>query len=115
VLSLEPAVNGLDYIEWRLESESTPGKFYNVRLWLRDWRGFKADSLSCDCPRWVYQRRPLSEKSCKHTERIANQRLRESQMVAEIRGSEVTFNETIIAGKGISRVEALKRELESLK
>jgi len=111
---MESAVDGLDYIAWPVASESTPGKFYEVRLWLRDWRGFKADSLSCDCPRWIYQKRPLNEKHCKHTDRIAEQRLRQTPMVAHIEGSEVRFDEELIASKGISRLEALKRELESL-
>jgi len=110
---MEPAVNGLDYLEWQVESDSTLGKFYNVRLWLRDWRGFKANSLSCDCPRWVYQRKPLSEKSCKHTDRIAEQRLLGSSVVADVHGSEVMFNEQAIESQGMSRVEALKRELNS--
>jgi len=35
-------------------------------------------------------------------------------MVAHIEGSEVRFDEELIASKGISRLEALKRELESL-
>jgi len=110
---LEQAVNGLDYIEWLEESDSTPGKFYHVRLWLRNWRGFKADSLSCDCPRWVYQKKPLSEKSCKHTQRVAESRLA-TPIVAHVQGSEVTFNEDLVVNKGMSRVEALKRELQFL-
>jgi len=114
VKGLESAVDGIDYLEWREPSDSTPDKFYHVRLWLRDWRGFKANSLSCDCPRWIYQKKPLNEKSCKHTQRIANQRLVRSQIIDKITGSEVTFNEELIATKG-NRIEALKRELESLK
>lgn len=73
-----------------------------------------ANTLSCDCPRWIYQRKPLNEKSCKHTERIAEERLRQTPMVADVEGSEVRFDENLIASKGISRLEALKRELESL-
>jgi len=107
-------VNGLDYLEWAVASESTSGKFYHVRLWLRDWRGIVANTLSCDCPRWIYQKKPLNEKSCKHTERVARERLRQTPMVAQVQGCEVTFNEELLESKGMSRVEALKRELESL-
>jgi len=35
-------------------------------------------------------------------------------MVADVEGSEVTFDEELVASKGVSRLEALKRELESL-
>ena len=110
---MESAVQGVDYLEKTVPSESTPGKFYHIRLWLRDWRGFKANSLSCDCPRWIYQKQPLNVKSCKHTLQYGL-RLREHPIVRNVEGSEVTFDEEAVASKGISRLEALIRELEPL-
>jgi len=111
---LEAAVKGLDYLEWPVPSRSRPGVSHHVRFWLRDWRGFKANTLSCDCERWIYQKLPLNEKHCHHTDEIAERRLRQTPMVADVEGSEVTFDENLIASKGISRLEALKRELETL-
>ena len=109
---MELAVNGLDYTEWAVPSKSRPKMSHHVRLWLRNWRGFKANSLSCDCEHWIYQKRPLNEKHCRHTDEIA-ERLRSNRMVADIEGSEVRFDEERVPSKGMSRLEALLRELKS--
>jgi len=101
------SINGLDYREWTEPSESRPGVEYHVRLWLRDFRGFKKDSLSCDCPAWVYARKPLSEKSCKHTRKV-EERLQNNEVVREVHGSEVVFNEEVVA-KRIQQ-ESIKEE-----
>jgi len=116
------SINGLDYREWVEPSDSRPGVEYHVRLWLRDFRGFQANSLSCDCPSWIYQKKSLSEKSCKHTRRV-EARLRNNEVIREIRGSEVTFNEETITRKIkeskmeddlTARVKALHRALEEV-
>lgn len=102
------------YLEFPVPSDSRPGLSHKVKLWQEDWRGFKRDSLSCDCEHWIYQRKPLTEKSCKHTRRIA-MRLEQTRAVERIVGSEVTFNEQVLKGvqkrNGVDRWAAVAKEL----
>lgn len=102
--------------EWEIPSFSDPNKVYTVKLWLEDFKGFRQGTLSCECPAWIFQRKPLAEKSCKHTRRV-EEMLRGRTVVESVRGSEVMFNERrlreVAEVHGISRVEALKRELET--
>lgn len=106
---------GVDFIEWAEESSSRPGKLHHVKLWLKDWRGFKKDSLSCSCESWIYQRKSLDQKSCKHTRHVADTVLKGSSVIYNVQGSQVNFAENIIEKKmviqGVSRLEAVVREL----
>lgn len=45
----------------RFESSTTPGRFYTVK---RRQDGV----LGCDCPRFLFQRLPIEERTCPHTE-----------------------------------------------
>jgi uncharacterized Zn finger protein len=50
----------------RVASESTPGLYYGVYLWLRDGRIIASH---CTCPGYVFR------KQCKHIERVKNMAL----------------------------------------
>jgi len=79
---------------WTVESESTPGKFYEVKLFLGDYHGFREGSMTCDCMSWRFQRRPVSERSCKHILWVQRklQERDEGRIIREMRGSEISFN-----------------------
>ena len=106
---MERAIEGLDYRGWTEPSDSRPDLNHYVRLWLRDYRGFKAGTMSCDCEAWKYSKKPLSEKECRHTIRRAN-RLRPNEVITLIQGSEVTFNEEAVA----KRIKTLPPSNEDL-
>jgi len=78
------------YIERIVPSDSRAGVYYRVRLWLKDWRGFKKGTISCSCPAWIFQRKPITEKSCKHTRRIGEVLKREA-IAERVNGSKVKF------------------------
>jgi hypothetical protein len=105
-------------MEWPVESK-TPGRegtIYHVRLWLKPWRAFEKDSLSCDCKSWIFKKGPVSEKYCKHTEEIARVLARTSSVrnVSEFQGHKTSAVQFMPLPEGISRIDALKKELEAL-
>lgn len=117
------AIQGIDYMKFMEPSDSGRDD-HEVRLWLREWRGFKPDSLSCDCRKWRFQNKgiPIYERRCHHTDRVA-ERLRRTSVIERVWGSEVTFKpvEPQIVAIPVdatcivkSRVEVLMEELKDM-
>jgi len=79
--------------EWDVPSESRPGVSYMVTLHLEDRGAFKTGSFSCSCPAWRFQRRPVSDRVCKHIKsvQVEVEALDIHHAIREVKGSEVEF------------------------
>jgi hypothetical protein len=86
--------------KWSVESESRPGVFYDVELHVEDRGALKAGAFTCSCMAWRFQKKPVSERICKHVIWVQGQmRDRdEFHVIKEIRGSEIDFSNGRIAG-----------------
>ncbi len=82
-------IHGIQARTYAVESSSEPGKFWEVTLWMEGWRGFTTGLLTCKCPKWLYQAKPLNKRSCHHTDQIAKQLAGHKDLVERIEKSEV--------------------------
>jgi len=99
--------------EWEVESESTPGKFYVVTMWLQEKGQMKAGSFSCTCPAWRFQRRAVSDRVCKHVKGVLEEvRYHDTgHAIREIEGSEVEFEEeAVVNGRLQGLIESLMKQ-----
>jgi len=90
---------------WTVESFSRPGVTYEVVLHLDAKGSFKAGAFSCSCPAWRYQRRPVSERTCKHVQEVqAHVKAQDEAFhaIKEIRGSEIEFQEEAVVNGRIA-------------
>lgn len=62
---------------WQFRSLSNSNKKYTVTLWYQRERlkngkllPFEPGYLTCNCPAWVFQKKPLRERTCKHTKEV---------------------------------------------
>lgn len=60
---------------WKFRSKSNPKKSYTVVLWTQElddkhYRQFKEGMLTCDCPAFRFQKKPMAERECKHTKEV---------------------------------------------
>lgn len=97
-------VQGMQVKTYAVESTSVQGKFWEVTLWMEGWRGFTTGLLTCKCPKWLYQGKPLNERSCHHTEKIAKQLAGHKDLVERVTKSEI-FLKTDLPNNG--RLNAL--------
>ncbi len=82
-------VQGIAVKVFPVESESTPGKHWEVTLWMEGWRGFTTGLLTCNCPAWLYQAKPLNHRSCKHTQAIGHNLATHKDLVERVDKSEI--------------------------
>jgi len=98
---------------WTIESFSRPGATYEVVLHLVNRGSFKAGSFSCSCAAWRFQRRPVSERTCKHIQEVqAHVRSWDTfHAIKEIKGSEMEFKEEAVAnGRVAALIDAIMKQ-----
>jgi len=97
---------------WIVESESTPGENYEVKLFLEPYLSFKAGSFTCSCPAWRFQRRPVSDRTCKHIRWVQDEIEAHDQKfhaIEEVKGSAITFQEeAVVNGRLQGLIESIK-------
>ncbi len=97
-------LTGIQLKTFPVESETTPGKYWSVTLWMTNWRGFYQGQLSCNCPAWLYRHQPVNIRHCKHTDRIARQLSTHKELVEKTVKSEVFLKSDLPAN---GRLKAL--------
>lgn len=97
--------------EFEIPSESRPNVFYTVKLWMESWQGFQKGMLSCSCPAWLYQRKEVVDRSCKHTKRVQGMLAREgsfAEIIEEARGSTFTVKQGVEKARLLSVIASLE-------